>query len=520
MAKILVTEKLAESGLDAMRAAGHEVDVQLDWTPDTLLEIIKGKDALVVRSATKVIEEVLKAGSDLKVVGRAGVGLDNVDTAAATKLGIMVVNAPESNIISAAEHAIALLLSQARNIPQAHGALVQGRWERSKWEGVELFGKTVGIVGLGRIGALVAQRLSGFGVKLVGYDPYISEDRAKKYGIELMSLEQLVQVADFVTIHLPKTKETAGLFGKELLAKVKPGIRIVNAARGGIIDEESLAEAIREGRVAGAALDVFSKEPPTDSPLLEQPSVVVTPHLGASTGEAQDKAGEQIAEQIILALAGDFVPYAVNISAKSISEQARPYLAVAEQLGHFIAGLFDKLPNELEVEYQGSLAGEEVSMLTLSVLKGVFASATEEPVSYVNAPQLASEHGLTIREVQSTATKGRTSLITVKGAGHEVSGTLGSDELPRIVSVDGHSIEVPPAPSMLVVRNNDKPGMIGVVGTILGNAGISIKNMAVGQTAGNETAMMVLSTDPVVPEQIIVALGKESGILEVHQIIS
>jgi D-3-phosphoglycerate dehydrogenase len=335
-----------------------------------------------------------------------------------------------------------------------------------------------------------------------------------------MSLEQLVQVADFVTIHLPKTKETAGLFGKELLAKVKPGIRIVNAARGGIIDEESLAEAIREGRVAGAALDVFSKEPPTDSPLLEQPSVVVTPHLGASTGEAQDKAGEQIAEQIILALAGDFVPYAVNISAKSISEQARPYLAVAEQLGHFIAGLFDKLPNELEVEYQGSLAGEEVSMLTLSVLKGVFASATEEPVSYVNAPQLASEHGLTIREVQSTATKGRTSLITVKGAGHEVSGTLGSDELPRIVSVDGHSIEVPPAPSMLVVRNNDKPGMIGVVGTILGNAGISIKNMAVGQTAGNETAMMVLSTDPVVPEQIIVALGKESGILEVHQIIS
>ncbi len=520
MAKILVTEKLADSGLEAMRAAGHEVDVQLEWTKETLLDIIKGKDALVVRSATKVTEEVLQAGKDLKVVGRAGVGLDNVDTKAATALGVMVVNAPESNIISAAEHAIALLLSQARNIPQAHGALVQGRWERSKWEGVEIFGKTIGIVGLGRIGGLVAQRLSGFGVKLVGYDPYISEERAKKYSIELLPLEELVKVADFITIHLPKTKETAGLFNKELFAKAKTGIRIVNAARGGIIDEEALAEAIREGKVAGAALDVFSSEPPTDSPLLELPSVVVTPHLGASTGEAQDKAGEQIAEQIILALAGDFVPYAVNISAKSISEPAKPYLAVAEQLGRFIAGLFDRLPNQLEVEYQGLLAGEEVSMLTLSVLKGVFASATEEPVSYVNAPQLAEEHGLEIREIQSPTAKDRVSLITVRAGNHEVAATLGSDKMPRIVSVDGHSIEVPPAPFMLVVRNNDKPGMIGIVGTILGNADISIRNMAVGQTAGGETALMVLSTEQPIAEQLIEAIRKEKGILEVHQITS
>ena len=515
MARILVTEQLAERGLDAMAAAGHTVDVQLEWTPESLLGLIDGADALVVRSATKVTAEVLEAARALKVVGRAGVGLDNVDVPAATRLGVMVVNAPESNILSAAEHAVALLLAQARNIPQAHAALVAGRWERSKWEGVELHGKTVGIVGLGRIGALVAQRLSAFGMHLIAYDPYVSAERAKRMGIELRDLESLVAAADFITIHLPKTKETAGLFGAELLGRVKPGVRIVNAARGGLIDEEALAAAIADGRVAGAAIDVFATEPTTESPLFGLPGVVVTPHLGASTGEAQDKAGEQIAEQIVLALAGDFVPFAVNVAATGASEAVRPFLGLAEQLGRFLADLSGGLPGQLEVEYQGELAGEDVGILTLSVLKGLFAAGTEEPVSYVNAPQLATERGLEVRETHTSTSHDRVSLVTVRSDSHSVAGALVGKGTPRIVMVDEHLIELPPGEHMLVVRNDDRPGMIGVVGTVLGDAGLSIANMAVGQTLGTGTALMVLTTGGPVAAETVAALRAKPGILDV-----
>lgn len=520
MARILVTEKLAQSGLDAMAAAGHDVDVQLEWTPESLLEIVKGADALVVRSATKVTTEVLEAGRDLKVVGRAGVGLDNVDVPAATRLGVMVVNAPESNILSAAEHAFALLLAQARNIPQAHAALVAGRWERSKWEGVELHGKTLGVVGLGRIGALVAQRALAFGMRLVAYDPYIAPERARRMGVELLPLDELVATADFITIHLPKTKETAGLFGTEMLAKTKPGVRIVNAARGGILDEVALAESIASGHVGGAALDVFAAEPMTESPLFALPSVVVTPHLGASTEEAQDKAGEQIAEQVVLALNGDFVPYAVNVAARGASEAVRPFLAIAEQLGRFLASLSGGLPDHIEVEYQGALAGEDVGILTLSVLKGLFAAGTEEPVSYVNAPRLAEERGLAVRESQTATTHDWVSLVTVRSGAHSAAGTLvGNDGAPRIVMVDDHQVEVPPAPQMLVVRNDDRPGMIGVVGTVLGDAGVSIAHMAVGQTAGAGTALMVLSVDQLLSDEILGSLAGKPGILDVHQVV-
>jgi D-3-phosphoglycerate dehydrogenase len=518
MARILVTEKLASSGLEAMQAAGHVVDVRLDLTPERLIEVIPGASALVIRSATKVDEALLRAGRELVVVGRAGIGLDNVDVAAATTLGVMVVNAPESNILSAAEHALALLLTQARNVAQAHAALVAGRWERSKWEGVELHGKTLGVVGLGRIGALVAQRALAFGMRLVAYDPYISPERARRMGVELLALEELVAVADFITIHLPKTAETTGLFGKELLGRVKPGARIVNAARGGIVDEEALAEAIRSGRVAGAALDVFASEPTTSSPLFELPSVVVTPHLGASTVEAQDKAGEQIAEQVVLALAGDFVPYAVNVAARGASEAVRPFLALSEQLGRMVASLAESLPDGLEVEYQGALAGEDTGILTLSVLKGVFAAGTEEPVSYVNAPRLAEERGLSVRESQTSTSQDFVSLITVRAGGHAVAGTLAGGTAARIVMVDDHFVELPPARQLVVVRNQDRPGMIGVVGTAIGNAGISISNMAVGQTAGGETALMALSTDRALPHDVVAALRAAPGILEVHQV--
>ncbi|HWF15378.1 MAG TPA: hydroxyacid dehydrogenase, partial [Acidimicrobiales bacterium] len=311
MARVLVTEKIAQSGLDLLADAGHEVDVQEGLSPEALGETIVGAHALIIRSATQVTSEVLAAGATLQVVGRAGVGLDNVDVTAATERGVMVVNAPTSNILSVAEQAMALLLAQARNIPQADAALKAGRWERSKWEGVELHGKVLGVVGLGRAGSLVAQRAHAFGMELIGFDPFVSQERARAMGVRLVGIEELVAEADFVSIHTPKTPETIGLFGRDLLAKAKPGIRIINTARGGIVDEDALAEAIRDGIVAGAGLDVFASEPCTESPLFELPSVVVSPHLGASTEEAQDKAGVTIAEQVLLALAGDFVPYAV-----------------------------------------------------------------------------------------------------------------------------------------------------------------------------------------------------------------
>jgi D-3-phosphoglycerate dehydrogenase / 2-oxoglutarate reductase len=521
MARVLVTEKLAENGLTLLKSAGHEVDVQLELSPDALLQVLPGAHALIVRSATQVTAEALEAGADLAVVGRAGIGLDNVDVEAATRRGVMVVNAPQSNILSAAEHAMALLLAQARNIPQAHASLVAGKWERSKWEGVELHGKTLGVVGLGRIGALVAQRALAFGMRLCAYDPYVSADRARHMGVELMALDDLVAEADFITIHLPKTTETAGLFGRDLLAKAKPGLRIVNAARGGIVDEEALAEALRDGRLGGAAFDVFATEPCTDSPLFGLPHVVVTPHLGASTAEAQDKAGVTIAEQVILALAGDFVPFAVNVAASEVSETVRPFLPLAEQLGRCFACLNDGLPDRLEVEYQGGLAGATTAILTLAVLKGVFAAGTEEPVSYVNAPQLAEERGLEIREVTTSTTRDYVNLITLRSTDHSLAGTLsGPRSEPRIVLVDDHTVEVPPSEHMLVVRNDDRPGMIGVVGVILGEADVSISSMAVGPSRAANTALMVLSTDRSVPDEAFARLRAADGILDIHRITS
>ncbi|MGA2803736.1 MAG: phosphoglycerate dehydrogenase [Acidimicrobiales bacterium] len=518
MARILVTETLSPRGLELMAGEGHEVDVRLSLTPAELVEAVAGASALVIRSATRVTAEVLDAGRDLIAVGRAGVGLDNVDIAAATRHGVMVVNAPESNILSAAEHAIALMLAQARNIPQSHAALVQGRWERSKWEGVELHGKTLGILGLGHVGSLVAQRAAAFGMRLVAYDPYVTPERARTLGVELLDLDELFETADFVSIHLPKSPETIGLVGKELLAKAKPGLRIVNAARGAILDEEALADAIAAGQVAGAALDVFSTEPCTSSPLFELAQVVVTPHLGASTAEAQDKAGEQIAEQIVLALRGEFVPYAVNVAATGASESVRAYIGVAVRLGRLLAALCEGVPNHLEVEYQGDLAAEDTRILTLSALKGIFAAAIEEPVSYVNVPHFAKDRGLEVRESSTTVAGDYLSQVSLRGGGHTVAGTLGWTGTERIVMVDDHAVELPFDANLLIVRNDDRPGMIGLVGSALGDVGVSITNMAVGQTSGGGTALMVLSTDRPVPAEVTGRVRAAAGILEIHSV--
>ena len=517
MARILVTEEIAEGGLERLRRAGHEVVVEPDLA--RLPEAILGAHALIIRSATQVTGEVLEAASDLLVVGRAGIGLDNVDVEAATRRGVMVVNAPQSNIISAAEHTMALLLAQARNVPQAHAALVAGRWERSRWEGVELADKTLAVIGLGRIGKLVADRAKAFGMRLVAYDPFVSAERARQMGVELMPLDQAVAEADFLTIHLPKTKETTGLVNRDLLMKAKPSLRIVNVARGGIVDEQALAECIRDGIVAGAALDVFATEPTTESPLFGLDSVVVTPHLGASTREAQDKAGDTIADMVLLALAGDFVPFAVNVEATEANESLRPFLPLAETLGRLFGSLVGATPDSLEVCVEGDIASHDTRILGLATLKGFFGRVSDEQVTYVNAPQLAKQYGLELREQKSMVSADFVNLVTVRGAGHSIAGSLvGRRSDQRIVMIDDHRFDVPPAEHMVMVKNDDRPGVIGTVGTVLGNAGINIADMDVGQAAEAGTAVMLIAATAEVPDAVVDALRSAPGVISVVQL--
>jgi len=514
MSRILVTEEIADGGLDRLRAAGHEVDVQLDLSQ--LMTHVVGAHALIIRSATQVTAEVLEAASDLIVVGRAGIGLDNVDVEAATRRGVMVVNAPQSNIVSAAEHTMALLLAQARNVPQAHAALKQGRWERARWEGIELADKTLGIVGLGRIGKLVADRAKAFGMRLVAFDPFVSADRARTMGVELLTLDQLVSESDFITIHLPKTKETTGIIGRDLFLKAKPSLRVINVARGGIVDEEALAEAISNGVIAGAALDVFSKEPMTESPLFALDSVVITPHLGASTREAQDKAGDTIADMVQLALAGEFVPFAVNINAAEANETLRPFLPLAERLGRLFASLIGGSPKTLEICAEGELAGYDTRILTLAALKGFFGAYSDEPVTYVNAPQHAKDSGVEVREVNCTTSADYVNLITLTAGEHSMSGTLaGRRSEQRIVAIDDHTFDVPPADYMLMVKNDDRPGVIGSVGTLLGDAGVNIADMDVGRALTPGTAVMLIAPTGEVPADVVASLRESPGILSV-----
>jgi D-3-phosphoglycerate dehydrogenase / 2-oxoglutarate reductase len=519
MARILVTEKIADGGLQRLRDAGHVVDVRLDLSPDELVGVVPGAAALIIRSATQVTREVLEAGTDLVVVGRAGIGLDNVDVTTATDRGVMVVNAPTSNILTTAEHTMGMLLAQARNIPQAHAALTQGRWERAKWEGVELSDKTLGVVGLGRVGKLVAQRAHAFGMRLVATDPFVDADRARQLGVEMMPLDRLVEVSDFLTLHVVKTPETIGMIGKDLLARAKPGIRIINVSRGGVVDEEALAEAIRVGHVAGAALDVFAAEPTTGSPLFDLPQVVVTPHLGASTREAQDKAGDTIAEQVELALAGEFVPFAVNVSAAEASETVRHFLPLAERLGAIFTALAEGLPRVLEIEYAGQIADSDTRILTLSVLKGVFGAVVDEPVSYVNAPRIAAERGVEVRDTSTATAHDYVNLISIRGGDHGIGGTLVSLRgEPRIVMLDGHTVDVPPANHMLVVRNDDRPGMIAHVAGVLSDNGVNIDDMHLGRSERGAAALQVIATDRSVPLDVQEAIAKGDGIVAVRAV--
>jgi len=515
---VLVTEEISEVGLERLRIAGHDVDVRLGLNGDALIVALQGAQALIVRSATRVDAQVLGAASGLVVVGRAGVGLDNVDVDAATKAGVMVANAPESNIVSAAEHTIALLLAMARNVPQAHAALVNGRWERSKWEGVELAGKTLGVVGLGRIGKLVAHRALGLGMKIIAFDPYISVERGRALNVDMVPLDLLVGASDFLTVHLPKNKETLGLINRDLLLKAKPELRVINVARGGIIVESDLAEALRDGIIAGAALDVFECEPVTDSPLFALPNVVVTPHLGASTREAQDKAGEVIADMVQLALAGDFVPFAVNVNASEANETLKPFIPLAERLGALFADIVGADVREVSIEASGEIGAYDTRIITLAALKGLLGRSAGEPVTYVNVPTLAAARGVTVHEHRRDDVEHQDymNLITLRAGSHNISGTLtGRRREARIVLIDDHLSDVPPARYMLIVRNDDRPGVIGRVGTVLGDAGVNIDNMDVGKTGKAGSAMMVIATATPTPAVVVGQLRKVPGIVEV-----
>jgi D-3-phosphoglycerate dehydrogenase len=518
MARVLVTEEIADAGLDRLRAAGHVVDVQLGLNGEALIAALQGAQALIVRSATNVDAAVLGAVSGLLVVGRAGVGLDNVDVDAATKAGVMVTNAPESNIVSAAEHTIALLMSMARNVPQAHAALVSGRWERSKWEGVELAGKTLGVVGLGRIGKLVAHRALGLGMKIVAFDPYISVERGRQMNVDMLPLDQLVATSDFLTVHLPKNKETLGLINRDLLVKAKPSLRVINVARGGIVAEHDLFEALRDGLIAGAALDVFEREPVTDSPLFSLPNVVVTPHLGASTREAQDKAGEVIADMVQLALAGDFVPFAVNVDAAEANETLKPFIPLAERLGALFADVVGARASELEIEASGEIGAYDTRIITLAALKGFLGRLTGDAITYVNAPTVAEQRKVVVREQRrdDVAHQDYVNLITLRSGAHNISGTLaGRRREARLVLIDDHLSDVPPARFMLIVRNDDRPGVIGRVGTVLGDAGVNIDNMDVGKTPQAGSALMVIATATPTPAEVVSQLRQVPGIVEV-----
>jgi D-3-phosphoglycerate dehydrogenase len=505
---VLIAEELSPATVEAL---GPDFDIRTCNGADRgeLLPAIADAEAILVRSATKVDAQALAAATRLKVVARAGVGLDNVDVKAATQNGVMVVNAPTSNIVSAAELAVALMLAAARHVAPANAALKNGEWKRSKYTGIELYEKTVGIVGLGRIGVLVAQRLSAFGMKVIAYDPYVQAGRAAQMGVRLVSLDDLLAEADFMSVHLPKTSETVGLIGEEQLARAKPNLVLVNAARGGIVDEHALYLALKEGRIAGAGLDVFASEPCTDSPLFEFENVVATPHLGASTDEAQEKAGIAVARSVRLALSGELVPDAVNVQGGVIAEDVRPGIPLVEKLGRVFTGLAGEVAQQLDVEVRGEITQYDVKVLELAALKGVFSDIIEDQVSYVNAPLLAAERGVEVRLVTDGESPDHRNLITLRGtlangAQVSVSGTLvGIAQRERLVEVNGYDLDIEPTEHLAFFSYADRPGMVGTVGQILGQAQVNIGGMQVARDAKGGHALVALSVDSAIPPDVL-----------------
>jgi D-3-phosphoglycerate dehydrogenase len=523
--KVLVKEKIGDSGIELLREH-FDVDLGVDWSDDQLAERIGGYDGIVIRSATKLTAELIERASRLKAIGRAGVGVDNVDVLAATKRGIVVANAPESNVVTAAEHTMALLLALARNVPQAYTSLIAGKWERSKFSGVELYEKTLGILGFGRIGQLVAQRARGFGMRVIAFDPFVSAERYRDLGVEKAdSPEDIYAQADFITIHLPKTPETEGFLNAEAFAKMRDGARVLNVARGGLVDEAALKDALDSGKLAGAALDVFPSEPMTESPLFAYPNVVVTPHLGASTAEATDRAGYQSAEQVVAALTGGVVSTAVNIPAIGAEdmETLGPFLPLATQLGRLAMKLAEGSSVErIEAAFMGRIADFDTRLLGLAVIVGALEGRTEEQVNLVNAPTMAQQRGIVFEEKAVSEAQDFNELIRVTViAGSErvaVAGTgIGPNQVPHLVEVQGRRLTIELEPHVTVFRYEDLPGMIGRVGTIFGAHGINISSAAVGHTPdgadGEERrlAAMVVTTDAAVPDTVVDEIVASDG---------
>jgi D-3-phosphoglycerate dehydrogenase / 2-oxoglutarate reductase len=517
---VLIAEELSPATIDAL---GPDFDVRnVDGTDrPALLSALAEAHAVLVRSATQIDAEALAAAPSLKVVARAGVGLDNVDIKSATAAGVMVVNAPTSNIISAAELTVGHVLSLARRIPAAHASLAQGLWKRSSFTGTELFEKTIGIIGLGRIGALIAARLQAFDMRVIAYDPYVTATRAQQLGVQLVSLDELLEQSDFVTIHMPKTLETTGMIGTEQLRRMKKSAYVINVARGGLIDEEALFDALTASEIAGAGLDVFSTEPPAEGgparKLLDLPNVVVTPHLGASTEEAQEKAGVSVARSVKLALEGDLVPDAVNVAGGAIDPFVRPGIALVEMLGQFFSGLADSALTSLDIEVRGELAAYDVSVYRLAALKGYFSRIVSETVSYVNAPLFAEQRGVEARlvvEAESPLYRNITILrgTLADGSSLTVAGTLaGTRMVPKVVAINGYDIEVPIEQHHIVMRYADRPGIVAIYGQKLGEAGINIAGLQVAAPDATGRALSVLTVDSPVPDEILGAMREAVG---------
>ena len=516
--KVLVAEQIADSGIELLKRE-FDVDVITGLTAEQLVEKIGAYDALIVRSATKATREIIEAGVNLKIIGRAGVGVDNVDVAAATERGIIVCNAPTSNIVSAAEHTIALMLAQARNIPQANASMHAGKWERSKFTGTEVYDKTLGIVGLGRIGTLVAERAKGLGMKLIGYDPYITPERAAHLGVEMYpTVDELLPHADFLTVHLPKTKETIGMFGAAQFSKMRDGIRLVNTARGGIYQVEALAEAIKTGKVASAGIDVFEVEPCTESALHGLANVILTPHLGASTEEAQDRAGEQIAELVAAGLRGEMVSTAVNIAPvpPEVMDKVGPFLNLAESLGRMLAQIARGGIDSLDVLTVGGLADTDTRILRTAVLKGLLTQVSDEPVNFVNADYYAGSRGIKVTETKRIETHDYVSMVIVRsttpsGPVEIAAALIGKKNEPRLVSLFNYDLDMLPSQYMAFFMYPDRPGMIGKVGTTLGDAGVNIATMQVGRNEIGGRALMGINVDSPLAADLLRRIVEEAG---------
>lgn len=522
--KVLISDNISPKCTEILKNAGLEVDIKVGMKPEELKACIGDYQGLIIRSATKVTSEIIDAATSLKVIGRAGSGLDNVDRTAATKKGIVVMNTPGGNTITTAEHTIALMVSLARQVPQATMSIKAGNWEKKKFMGVELFNKTLGIVGIGNIGSQVAKRMQAFAMNVIAFDPFLSEDKAKAMGVEKVDLRELFRRSDFITVHTPLTAETKNLINRETLAIMKPGVRIINCARGGIVSEKDLYDALVEGKVGGAALDVFEKEPPENNPLLTLDTVIATPHLGASTKEAQENVAVAVAEQVVDYLVNGTIRNAVNFPSIPADQIARlqPYITLAEKLGGFSSQIFEGGVTEITIEYRGDASTVNTAPITIAAIKGFLNPILLETVNFVNAPVIAKERGIEVKEIKSTDEGDYQSMIALrlkaKDKVSSVAGTLFSKKDPRIVFIDDFKVEIVPEGELLFMYNNDKPGVIGNIGTLLGKNDINIARMHFGRETPGGTAISVVSIDAHASPQIIDQIRKLPNIISIKQI--